>query len=163
MPVHPWPHLLNRLKKGHVLLGLDVGTVTIGLAISDPGMRQATPLDVIMRTKVTDDIKALAAIARERQVGGFVIGLPLHLDGGMSDSAKKAKLLAKQIQDEAALFEKPPEISFFDERLTTAAAERFLISEADLSRKKRDAVIDKLAAQMILQAALDQYQNQKPS
>lgn len=162
MPVHPWPHLVNRLKKGQCLLGLDVGTTTIGLAISDPLLRQATPLEVIARRKVSDDIKALAAIVRERGVGGFVIGLPLHMDGGMSESAEKAKLFARQMDDAAELFGRKPDVSFFDERLSTASAERFLISEADVSRKKRDAVVDKIAAQMILQAALDAYQNRKP-
>ena len=162
MPVHPWPHLLKRLKKGLVVLGLDVGSTTIGIAISDPDFRQATPLTTLARKKTSEDLKTLATLCREREVGGFVIGLPLHMNGDMSDSARKAQQFAKAMQDHAALFGRNPEISFFDERLTTAAAERFLIREADVTRKRRDEVIDKLAAQMILQAALDQYNNQKP-
>ncbi len=161
MPVHPWPHLLKRLKKGHAVLGLDVGSRTIGVAISDPDWQQAIPLVTIQRGKLTQDLAQLAEIAKMRDIGGYVIGMPLHLDGGKNASSDAAELFAKQMHDHAPLFPRMPEVSFYDERLTTAQAERFLITQADVSRKRRGEVIDKIAAQIILQAALDMYNKAK--
>lgn len=156
MPIHPWPHLLKRVKKAHPLLGLDVGAKTVGIAISDPAWRIATPLETLARTKVSEDMKRLAALYYERQAGGFVIGLSLHETGGESESSARVRLFARQMEEMGA-FQTAPEISFYDERYSTASAESFLIEEADVNRATRDAVIDKLAAQIILQSALDEY------
>lgn len=155
MAIHPWPHLLKRIKKGQALLGLDVGTKTIGVAISDPGFTLASPLLTLARKKTSEDMKALAALVAERGIGGIVLGLPLNMDGSEGEMAKKMRLFAKHMLEAKDSFAKPPEISFFDERLSTAAMQRFLIEEVDMNRKRRGEVIDKLAAAHILQAALD--------
>lgn len=158
MPVHPWPHLLKRLKKGHVVLGLDVGSTTLGVAISDPGFLIASPLTTITFSKAVSAIEPLAKLAHERHVGGYVIGLPLHDDGKESQSSVRARAFAQLMEEKAALFPKMPEISFFDERYSTAGAEAFLQDEAGLKETARQAVIDKMAAQIILQDALNAYQ-----
>jgi len=155
MAIHPWPHLLKRVKKGHALLGLDVGSKTIGVAISDPFFSLASPLVTLHRKKMLQDIAALAELAANRAIGGFVIGLPLHMDGSEGDMAGKIRHFAQQMLEHHAHFAKPPEISFYDERLTTQAMQRFLIEEVDMNRKRRSEVIDKLAAARILQSALD--------
>jgi putative Holliday junction resolvase len=156
MSIHPWPHLAGRLKKGQVLLGLDVGAKTIGVAVSDPGLRVATPMTTLRRGgKVSLDLRELARLAGEREAGGFVIGLPLLENGTEGGAAGKIRLFAKQMLEAKDVFGQEPQISFFDERFSTAAMESFLIEEADVRREKRKQVIDKLAAQVILQAALD--------
>jgi putative Holliday junction resolvase len=155
MSMHPWPHLVKRLKKGQVLLGLDVGEKTIGIAICDPAFKIATPLTTIERRKVTVDMAALAKLAKERGVGGFVIGLPLHMDGRESKMSEKIRVFAKQMLEAREVFGTEPELSLWDERLSTETATRFLIDDVDLSRKRRDEIIDKMAAQIILQTALD--------
>lgn len=155
MAIHPWPHLLKRLKKGQCLLGLDVGSKTLGIAYGAMAEALATPLVTLNRGKVATDLAALAKLAKERDAGGFVIGLPLNMDGSEGESAGRSRLFAKQILEHKALFSREPEISFFDERLSTAAMERFLIKDVDMSRARRAEVIDKLAAAHILQAAFD--------
>lgn len=135
-------------------MGLDVGTKTIGVAISDPLLRQSSPLLTITRRKVSLDMAELAKLAAERQAVGFVIGLPLNMNGSEGPMVAKVRLFARQMLEASALFAAEPQISFYDERLSTAAMEDFLI-EANVSRKRRDGVIDKLAAHTILQAALD--------
>lgn len=158
MPVHPWPHLLKRLKKGHVVLGLDVGSTTLGVAISDPGFLVATALTTLTFSKADSALEALATLAHERMVGGYVIGLPLHDNDRESESSRRARHFASRMEQQATLFPKAPEISFFDERYSTAGAESFLTHEAGLNKFSRDAVIDKMAAQIILQDALNAYQ-----
>lgn len=155
MPIHPWPHLLKRLKKGQCLLGLDVGSKTIGLAISDPSFLIASPLETIARSKVSREMDELSALAGLRGVGGFIIGLPLGQNGERGESARRSELFAQQMIEAKIAFAEEPHISFYDERFSTQRAEHFLIEELDLSRKRRDAVIDKMAAQIILQDALD--------
>lgn len=157
MPIHPWPHLVKRLKKGQCLLGLDVGSKTIGVAISDPELKMAMPLETVTRSKVSADMKALAALASQRQVGGFVLGLPLDEKGTRGMAARKADMFAKQMMEAKDTFGTEPHISFFDERFSTQRAEEFLINDVDMSRKRRDDVIDKMAARIILQDALDAY------
>lgn len=158
MPIHPWPHIFNRMKKNQPILGLDVGEKTIGLAISDPGWKQATPLHTLERQKLSLDMAQLAKLAKERDVAGYIIGLPVLMDGTETGSTERCRLFASQMDGLAALFPIRPEISFFDERLTTDAAEEMLRNEAGLDYEKIDTVIDTLAAQLILQGALDQYQ-----
>jgi putative Holliday junction resolvase len=131
------------------LLGLDVGTKTIGLALSDVTRSIATPYDTIKRTKFTSDAKALADIAGKMEVGALIIGLPLNLDGSEGPRAQSTRAFARNLTKHLAL-----PITFWDERLSTAAVERHLI-EADASRKRRAEVVDRMAAAYILQGALD--------
>ena len=138
--------------RGKPLLGLDAGSKTIGLAISDPGWAVASPLSTILRVKWRQDLAALERVIAERGVGGLVIGLPRNMDGSEGPRAQSVRAMGDNLAKAAATGGLP--ITFWDERLSTAAMERFLITE-DVSRKRRDAVIDKMAAAYILQGALD--------
>jgi len=131
-------------------LALDLGTKTIGLAVSDPGRRIATSLGVIRRKGIDNDLARIAEIIERRQVAEIIIGLPLHLDGTENQGCKRSREFARII--EARLGIKPVLV---DEALTTAEAEQVLI-EADLSRKKRKKVVDGLAATFILKFYLDE-------
>ena len=142
-----------RLQPEARLLGLDVGTKTIGLALSDVTRSIATPYETIRRTKFTADAKTLAAIVAKEGVGGLVIGLPLNLDGSEGPRAQSTRAFARNL---AGHVDVP--MAFWDERLSTAAVERHLI-EADASRKRRAEVIDRMAAAYILQGALDRLRN----
>jgi putative Holliday junction resolvase len=135
------------------LLGLDVGTKTIGVATSDADRRLATGVETIARKTFTADAQRLLALAKERNCAGFVLGLPLNMDGSEGPRAQSVRAFARNL---ARLTELP--IALWDERLSTAAVERELIS-ADVSRKKRAAVIDEHAAIFILQGALDRLAN----
>jgi putative holliday junction resolvase len=136
------------LPAGGRLLGLDVGTKTIGTAMCDAGWHFASPGPLVRRTKFTADKAALATLAREQQVAGLVIGLPLHMDGSESPRSQSSRAFARNCADLGL-----PTL-LWDERWSTAAAERALI-EQDVSRAKRAERIDSLAAAHILQAALD--------
>ena len=138
-----------RLAQGGRVIGLDLGTRTIGLALSDVRRTVATPLETIRRTKFTADAARLIEIAREHQVTGLVLGLPLHLDGSEGRRAQSTRAFASNLNKISEL-----PILLWDERLSTAAAERSLI-EADASRSRRAEVVDKVAAAIILQGALD--------
>jgi putative Holliday junction resolvase len=131
------------------LIGLDLGTKTIGVAASDPDRRLATGVETIARKTFTSDAARLLALASERQAVGFVLGLPINMDGSEGPRAQSSRAFARNL---ARLTELP--IALWDERLSTAAVERDLIA-ADASRKKRAAVIDQHAAAFILQGALD--------
>ncbi|MEM6693399.1 MAG: Holliday junction resolvase RuvX [Pseudomonadota bacterium] len=139
----------SALPRAAGLAGLDLGTKTIGVAVSDPLLSVATPLETIRRRKFTIDAEALWAIVAARGLGGIVLGLPLNMDGSEGPRAQSARAFARNF---AALHPLP--IAFWDERLSTVAAERALL-EADTSRAKRAAVIDHVAAGFILQGALD--------
>jgi putative Holliday junction resolvase len=132
-----------------VLLGLDLGTKTIGVASCDPDRRLATGVETVVRKTFTADAARLMALAGERAACGFVLGLPVNMDGTEGPRAQSTRAFARNL---ARLTELP--IGFWDERLSTAAVERELIA-ADVSRKKRAAVIDQHAAAYILQGALD--------
>jgi putative pre-16S rRNA nuclease len=132
-----------------VLMGLDLGTKTIGVATSDPDRRIATAVETVARKTFTADAKRLLALAGERNAVGFVLGLPLNMDGSEGPRAQSTRAFARNL---AKLTELP--IALWDERLSTAAVERTLI-EADVSRSRRAAVIDQHAAMFILQGALD--------
>ena len=138
-----------RLKPGAPLIGIDAGTKTLGLALSDVTRTIASPLTVLRRTKFKADAAELLRIAAEHRIAGFVLGLPTNLDGTAGPRVQATRALARNLN---ALCELP--ILLWDERLSTAAAERTLL-EADTSRKRRAEVIDKLAAAIILQGALD--------
>jgi putative Holliday junction resolvase len=131
------------------LLGLDVGSKTIGMALSDVTRSIATPYHTVRRTKFTEDVKAIEAAIEEHDIGGIVIGLPLNLDGTEGPRAQSTRAFARNLAARIAV-----PIVFWDERLSTAAVERHLI-EADASRKRRAEVIDRMAAAYILQGALD--------
>jgi putative Holliday junction resolvase len=131
------------------LMGLDLGSKTIGVATSDRTRMIATPIETIARTKFTHDAERLIAIAARENIGLIVLGLPVNMDGTEGPRCQSTRAFARNF---ARLW--PIPIVFWDERLSTAAVERMLI-EADASRARRDAVIDKLAAAWILQAALD--------
>jgi putative Holliday junction resolvase len=135
------------------LLGLDVGTKTVGLALSDVTRSIATPYDTVRRTKFTEDAKAILEVIEKNQVGALVIGLPLNLDGSEGRRAQSTRAFARNLAARIAV-----PIVFWDERLSTAAVERHLI-EADASRKRRAEVIDRMAAAYILQGALDRLKN----
>jgi putative pre-16S rRNA nuclease len=135
--------------RGSRLLGLDVGTKTIGLALSDTNWTVATPLETIRRTKFTKDAERLFALVDEHKISALVIGLPVNMNGTEGPRCQSVRQLATNL---LALREIP--IVFWDERWSTAAAERALL-EADASRRKRAEVIDKVAASYILQGALD--------
>ncbi|MBV8564117.1 MAG: Holliday junction resolvase RuvX [Methylobacteriaceae bacterium] len=149
----PLEELQPLLRHRQRLLGLDLGTKTIGLALSDVERRIATPLETIRRSKFRDDGARLAKLIADFDVGALVIGLPLNMDGSEGPRAQATRAFARNL---ASLFAHPPgpAIVFWDERLSTAAVARFLI-EQDASRARRAAIIDKMAAAYILQGALD--------
>jgi putative holliday junction resolvase len=140
--------------KGRCLLGLDPGSTVIGVAISDPGWRVASPLVGIEKGKFTQDAAALEAIVRERNIGALIIGLPKNMDGTEGPSAQSARSFAANLLRKGNLPIPDMPVVFWDERLSTAAVTRFMI-EDDMSRKRRDATVDKAAAAYILQGALD--------
>ena len=131
------------------LLGLDLGSKTIGVAASDPDRRLATAVETVARTNFTADARRLLALAVERSAVGFVLGLPVNMNGREGPRAQSTRAFARNF---AKLTDLP--IALWDERLSTAAVERELIA-ADVSRRKRAAVIDQHAAAFILQGALD--------
>ncbi|WP_034996497.1 Holliday junction resolvase RuvX [Beijerinckia mobilis] len=131
------------------LIGIDLGTKTIGLSLSDLERRIATPLETIRRTKFTKDAERLMALADEFEIAAFVIGLPLNMDGTAGPRVQATEAFVRNC---AALTNRP--FCYWDERLSTAAVTRDLIAQ-DASRAKRAAVVDKLAAAFILQGALD--------
>lgn len=131
------------------VIGLDLGSKTIGIAISDITRRIASPIETIARKKFTEDAKRLLAFAAERQAGLFVLGLPLNMDGSEGPRVQSTRAFARNLGKLTSL-----PIVFWDERLSTAAVERMLI-DADTSRARRAEIVDKLAAAYILQSALD--------
>ena len=141
------------------LLGLDLGEKTIGLAVSDRRLTVASPLETLRRGKFTKDAEALAALCAAREIGGLVFGLPVNMDGSEGPRCQSVRQFAANLI-ELAGFELP--IAFWDERLSTAAVERVLIDEADMSRRRRGAVVDKMAAAYILQGALDALGRARP-
>ncbi|MEA1652495.1 Holliday junction resolvase RuvX [Nitrospirillum sp. BR 11164] len=147
--------LKAQLPPGGRLMGLDLGSKTIGMAISDPGLTVASPVGTIMRRKFTTDVQDLAKELRGRNVAGFVIGLPRNMDGSDGPAAQSARSFAQNLIEQPHLLGGPvPEIAFWDERLSTSAVSRMMI-EWDMTRKRRDEVVDRMAAAYILQGALD--------
>lgn len=131
------------------IVGLDLGTKTIGVAVSDSFRGVASPLETIKRKKFTLDAEQLIAILKNRDVAGVILGLPLNMDGSEGPRSQATRAFARNL---SKLWEGP--ISFWDERLSTVAAEKALL-EADATRKRRAEVIDNIAASFILQGALD--------
>ena len=137
------------LPRAGAIAGLDLGTKTIGVAVSDGLRGVASPLTVIRRTKFTTDAEALLKIVADRALVGLVLGLPRNMDGSEGPRAQSTRAFARNLERLT-----PLPISFWDERLSTVAAERALL-EGDTSRKRRAEVIDQVAAGYILQGALD--------
>lgn len=133
------------------LLGLDLGTKTLGLALSDPGRMIASPLETLRRTKLTKDAARLAALCEAHAIVGLVLGLPINMDASEGPRAQSTRAFAANLTARLPL---PPPLLLWDERLSTDAVTRTLI-EADMSRRRRAQVVDKLAATYILQGALD--------
>ena len=140
---------LAALPASGKLLGLDLGTKTIGLSVSDLGRRLATPRPVLKRVKFTQDAEVLLAFAEKEKVVAFVIGLPMNMDGSAGPRVQATRAFVRSMSDKTDI-----PFVFWDERLSTVAAERTLI-EMDVSRKKRAERIDSAAASFILQGALD--------
>jgi putative Holliday junction resolvase len=150
MPLFVLAAYREALPPKGALLGLDVGTKTIGLAISDPDRSVASPLETIRRSKFSDDVLRLEALIDQRGVIGLIIGLPVALDGSEGPRCQSVRQFAANLMARRDL----PTL-LWDERFSTAAVERFLVEEADMSRKRRAEVVDKMAAAYILQGALD--------
>ncbi len=149
MPLTDSLNPLSALPASGKLLGLDLGTKTIGVAISD-GMRySATPLETIRRQKFTQDAERLLQLIAENNAVGVILGLPLNMDGSEGPRAQSTRAFARNLAQKTAI-----PVAFWDERLSTSAVTRTLI-EADVRRDRRAEVVDKLAASYILQGALE--------
>lgn len=138
------------------LIGLDLGTKTIGVAVSDRLLSAATPLETVKRRKFTLDAARLADIVAAREIAGLVLGLPRNMDGTEGPRAQSTRAFARNLSRLPAF--EGLQIAFWDERLSTVAAEKALL-EADTSRKRRAEVIDAVAAGYILQGALDRLRH----
>lgn len=149
MAVRNIEHLRENIPAGRRLLGLDLGEKTIGVAISDAGFSIASPIGTIRRTKFTADARELFGYVDTREVGGLILGLPVNMDGSEGPRAQSTRQFARNLLELREI-----EIAFWDERMSTMAVERAMIS-ADMSRKKRSKQIDTAAAAYILQGALD--------
>jgi len=138
------------LSRDQRLLGLDLGSRIIGVALSDVGLSLASPFGSIKRGKLRDNAAEIAAIARKEDAGGVVVGLPLSMDGTVGPAAQAARDWTLAMSEATGL-----PTALWDERLSSAAVNRFLVGEADLSRRKRAEAVDRMAAAWLLQAALD--------
>lgn len=150
MPLFNMTTLRSMIAPGQRLLGLDPGSKTIGVALTDVTLMLASPYTQIPRSKLAPTAAALGKITRSQNVGGLVIGLPLSLDGTTGPAAQAARDWAHALSTTLNL-----PAALYDERLSSAAVNRFLTSEADMTRKRRSEVVDQMAAAYMLQAALD--------
>jgi putative Holliday junction resolvase len=144
--------LLRELPPGRTLAGIDLGTKTIGLAVSDRSLAFAHPRPVILRKKFSIDAERLLAAVLDENAGGIVVGLPVNMDGSEGPRAQATRAFVRNME---RLTDLP--FAFWDERLSTVAADRALI-EMDVSRKKRETRVDSAAASFILQGVLDRLQ-----
>jgi putative holliday junction resolvase len=150
MPLHTLPVLRAALARDQRLIGIDPGSKTIGLALSDVRLMLASPFGGIRRGKLKANAAEIMAIARKENAGGLVVGLPLSMDGTEGPAAQSARDWALALSEATGL-----PTAMFDERLSSAAVNRFLTQEADVSRRKRAGAVDRMAAAWMLQAALD--------
>lgn len=168
MTVDLLKNIVNIRPEGRALMGLDVGSKTIGVALSDSSQNIAMPLKTIERTKFTRDLQQIEKLVTDYEVGGFVIGLPLNMDGsegGRCQSIRDFALeLNRQIKSDVLAEDGKIWISLWDERLSTATVENFVDEVVDIKRRraKERGILDKLAAQHILQGALDYIQRNLP-
>ena len=135
---------------GRRLLGFDVGSKTIGLALSDATWTVASPLETLRRKKFGQDAEILLGLIDQHNVGGLVLGLPYNMDGSEGRRCQSTRQFARNLLERRDL-----PIAFWDERLSTAAVERMMVEEMDMTRKRRAQLVDKLAAAYILQGLLD--------
>ena len=155
MPVLPLMEAAALLPARGALIGLDLGTKTIGVASSDPDRRLAAPVETVTRKRFSLDAQRLLDLAAERRAIGFVLGLPINMDGTQGPRCQSVRHFAENLVKRADLLGMEPEIAFWDERMSTVAIQRLLITEADMTRGKRAQAVDKMAAAYILQGALD--------
>lgn len=153
MPFYSINDLLKYRDQKKRLMGIDLGEKTIGIAISDPTWCIATPVAVIRRTRRDADLKSVLDYANQYQALGIVVGLPINMNGSAGPQAQKMEAFARSLSDLSQTM-----VVLWDERLSTAAVNRTLL-DADMSRKRRSEVVDKLAAAYILQGALDRLNN----
>ncbi|MCY4186722.1 MAG: Holliday junction resolvase RuvX [Rhodobacteraceae bacterium] len=146
---------VNALMPGKPIAALDVGTKTIGLAISDTNLMIATPLETLQRTKFKNDMDKLLSLESYWDLAGYVIGLPMNMDGSEGPRCQSVRAFARNMCQYISL-----PITFWDERLSTVSAEKYLL-ETGASRKKRAAKKDNFASSIILQTALEYFQNKK--
>jgi putative Holliday junction resolvase len=149
MPIVAATEMKQLLAPGQRLMALDVGTKTVGLALSDTRLVIATPLETLRRTKFSSDADRLAALGRTHAVGGLVLGLPISMDGSEGPRCQSVRQFARNLEPFL-----PLPMTFWDERLSTAAVERDLIAH-DMTRKRRAQIVDRVAAAYILQGFLD--------
>lgn len=150
MPLFNMAELRAALPAGRRLIGLDPGAKVIGVALSDVGLMLASPYGSVRRGKLSAVAAEIIALVRKEGAGGLVVGWPLSMDGAMGPAAQAVRDWARALSDLTAL-----PAALWDERLSSSAVNRFLISEMDATRRKRAALVDSMAAAYILQAALD--------
>jgi putative Holliday junction resolvase len=150
MPLFNMTELRRRVGPGARLIGLDLGSRTIGVALTDVTLLVASPYGSLRRGRLAANAKEILSLAAREGAGGIVVGLPLSMDGHPGPSAQAARDWAHALSGATGL-----PTALWDERLSTAAANRALIGEADLSRRRRAEVVDRVAAAYLLQAALD--------
>lgn len=150
MALSTMQELRASLPRGARLIGLDPGQRVIGVALSDVLLMLASPYAGLKRAKLRDNAAEILDIARRQGAGGLVVGLPLSMDGSLGPAAQAARDWARALSEATAL-----PCALWDERLSSAAVNRAMIQEADLSRKKRAAAVDAAAAAYMLQGALD--------
>jgi putative holliday junction resolvase len=150
MPVFNLTELRAALPRGQRLIGLDPGAKVIGVALSDAGLMLASPYGDLRRGKLRANAAEIAAIAAREGAAGLVVGLPLSMDGSLGPAAQAARDWTRSLSEATGL-----PAALWDERLSSAAVNRFLIAEMDLSRRKRAGMVDRMAASYMLQAALD--------
>lgn len=150
MPLCDLHDLRRQLRRDQRLIGLDLGTKTIGVALSDVRLMLATPHGAFRRGKLSANAAEVLALARKENAGGLVVGLPLSMDGTFGPAAQAARDWTRSLSEATGL-----PAALWDERLSSSAVNRFLINEADLTRKKRAQAVDRSAAAWMLQAALD--------
>ena len=149
MPLYDLNSFASYRERGRRIMGIDLGENTIGVAISDETWRIATPVTVIRRTNRNADIASILSLGNQYHALGIVVGLPINMNGSYGQQAEKMREFARSMSELSQVL-----VALWDERLSTAAVNRTLLS-ADMSRKRRGEVVDKLAATYILQGALD--------
>jgi putative holliday junction resolvase len=150
MPLFNLRDLRAGLARDQRLIGIDPGSRMIGVALSDVRLSLASPYGSLKRGKLRDNAADIVAIARKEGAGGLVVGLPLQMDGSVGPAAQAARDWALALSEATGL-----PAALWDERLSSAAVNRFLIGEADISRRKRGEAVDRMAAAWMLQGALD--------
>ena len=146
----------DEIPKNVRFMGLDIGTKTLGVAVSDSMQSIATPITTIERVKFTRDILELKKLIKEFEVEGFILGWPMNMDGSERQRCDMVRSFADEMKNYPDIFGEKPFVAFFDERLSTSTMDNFLDNTVEMrGKKKKKEIIDKLAAQFILQGALD--------